>query len=626
MKPIRSFLLRGTVLIIGAALLLVARGVLAQENAESFPPHVIDVWPYPGEEVLTDQPVIIMFDQAMDAASVEAAWQSDPTAPGSFSWQDDQTVAFVPAGGWQRATHYDITIGTGAQAANGLALETPYEFFVQTIGYLEVAAVVPAPDAEGVAADATITVSFNRPVVPLVSTDQLGDLPQPLVFDPPIEGQGEWVNTSIYMFTPDKPLAGGTTYAASVAAGLKDAIGATLDQSYTWRFKTLPPEILSVSPYQGQSLVLLESTIDVQFSQPMDPASTEEAFMLQHNGERVPGTIEWTNDNQWLTFRPAEQLDIESIYLISIAPSARSKSGEAQIEQGISYNFTTVPYPGIDRTYPANGEREVSPGGGVSIEFKSPMNTETFEGKAEVITPEGVTWEPIVYGTSSFYLDFASQPETQYTIRFKRGSEDVYGNAIDTDYTFSFETGRIEPWASLPSTGQFMITNAYRENTRIAMSVTGKLTVGFALYQIKTQDIGTVMRDYYDADAMARLGTITRAWSEELDGGPTQYGVDEVLLASEAGGQLTPGVYYLQALIPRDNYPQSLALGVVTANLTVKRGPDEVLIWVTDIQTAEPVANTTVTRVPRGRHAARRRHHRQRRHLPHGGIYHRLWG
>src|SRR5690606_34769052 len=158
--------------------------------------------PYPGEEVALDTPVEVTFDQAMDPASVEAAWQIEPPAAGQFTWQDARTLAFLPDGGWARATRYNVTIGTGATSADGAALEAPVEFAVQTAGYLEVAAVIPAPDAEGVQADATITVSFDRPVVPLVSTQQLDTLPDPLVFDPPIEGAGEWINTSIYQFTP----------------------------------------------------------------------------------------------------------------------------------------------------------------------------------------------------------------------------------------------------------------------------------------------------------------------------------------------------------------------------------------------------------------------------------------
>ncbi len=587
---------RGAVILLGALVLLAGGSALAQNNADQLPPHVIDVWPYPGEEVLTDQVITVTFDQAMNAASVEAAWQMEPAAPGAFTWQDDHTLTFIPVEGWQRATRYSVTIGTGATAANDLSLESPYEFAVQTIGHLNVSAVIPAPDAEGVAADATITVSFNRPVVPLVSTEQLAGLPQPLAFDPDIPGEGEWLNTSIYMYTPSKPLKGGTTYTVTVQAGLSDVMGATLDETYSWQFETLPPEILNVYPYQNQTGIRLETNVTIQFSQPMDQPSTEEAFMLLHNGERVPGAVSWSDDNRVLTFQPDALLAIESVYTLGVAPTARSASGEATIKDGISYAFSTVPYPGISDTSPRNGERDVRPGNGVSISFKSPMNTDTFEGKAEIITPEGITWQPIVSGSSSFYLDFATRPETSYTIRFKRGAEDVYGNAIETDYTFSFTTGVIEPWASLPATNRFMITNAYRDNTRIAMSVSAKPTVGFALYKVDPQNAGVVMRGYRDdIERIKQVTTLLRAWSQQLDAGPEQYGVDEVLLASDQGGQLAPGVYFLQVLTLNSTYPQWMGLGVVTANLTVKRAPDELLIWVTDIESAEPVTNAAVS-------------------------------
>ncbi len=578
------------------ALALAAGRAIAQNNQDQLPPHVIDVSPYPGEEVPADMPVTVEFDQAMDRASVEAAWHMEPAAAVQFSWIDDQTVTFIPEGGWPRATRYMLTLGTGAQSAAGITLEAPYEFFVQTIGLLDVSTVIPAPGAEGVTADATITVSFNRPVVPLVSTDQIGDLPNPLTFEPAIDGKGEWINTSIYMFTPAQPLAGGTTYTAHVIAGLTDVLGATLDDTYTWTFKTLSPEVLNVTPYQGQTNVPLDNSITIQFSQPMDRASTAEAFMLQYQGERVRGDLTWSNDDRILTFTPSDRLAIDAVYLIALAPNARSASGEATIKEGLSYSFYTVPYPGIASTNPSNGERDVYPGGGATIYFKSPMNTDTFEGKAEIISPEGVTWDPIVYGNSSLTMDFATRPETTYTIRFKRGAEDIYGNVIQTDYTFSFTTARVEPWASLPSSDRFSLTNGRRENTRIAMGVNAKPTVAFALYQVDTANIGIAIRGYYDdLQKLPQVSTMIRAWTQQLDAGPTQFGVDEVLLASESGGQLPSGVYFLRAITPNSSYPQSLTLGVVTANLTVKRSPNEILVWVTDMESASPIADANVT-------------------------------
>jgi hypothetical protein len=580
-------------------ILLMVGSVGAQSGPDQLPPHVIDVWPYPGEEVPATEPVVITFDQPMDRASVESSWQMDPAATGQFTWQDDQTVSFLPDGGWQRATRYEIALGTGALATNGLALEDAYNFYVQTVGILDVSAAIPAPDAEGVAADATITVSFNRPVVPLVSTEQLADLPQPLTFDPPIEGTGEWLNTSIYMFTPSQPLSGGTTFTTTVNAGLTDVTGSTLDESYTWQFKTLSPEILSVSPYQGETNVRLENTITVQFSQPMDKPSTEEAFMLQKDGNRVPGTITWSEDGMTLIFTPDPRLDIDSVYIISVAPTARSASGEATIEQGINYAFNTVPYPGISQTYPSNGEQGVQPGGGVTIYFRSLMNADTFEGKAQIVTPEGVTWEPYVYSdvTDSFTMSFAMEPETQYTITFLRGSEDVYGNAIDTDYTFSFTTGRIEPQAWLPASNQFSLTNAYRENTRIALGATAKPTVGFRLYRLDESEAWRIIQGYAYVDEMAAIRNVAepvREWSQELDTGVLTSGSAEVFLSSESGGQLPTGIYYLEADLPTYEQPDWMGLGVVTANLTVKRGPEDILVWVTDINSAQPAAGIGV--------------------------------
>ena len=76
-----------------------------------------------------------------------------------------------------------------------------------------------------------ITVIFNRPVVPLVTVEDMGNLPQPLEFDPPLEGEGEWLNTSIYMFTPSDGLRGGTDYTVTVKAGLEDITGGILPRT-----------------------------------------------------------------------------------------------------------------------------------------------------------------------------------------------------------------------------------------------------------------------------------------------------------------------------------------------------------------------------------------------------------
>ena len=48
------------------------------------PPQVIRIAPGRGEELLIDAPVQLVFDQAMDAETVEDAFSIEPSIPGRF--------------------------------------------------------------------------------------------------------------------------------------------------------------------------------------------------------------------------------------------------------------------------------------------------------------------------------------------------------------------------------------------------------------------------------------------------------------------------------------------------------------------------------------------------------------
>ncbi|MBN1286461.1 MAG: Ig-like domain-containing protein [Anaerolineae bacterium] len=575
--------------------------VVAQEGGdEPLAPQVIDVWPFPGEEMALDQPLTITFDQPMDQPGVEAAVAFTPGVPGAFSWDDARTLVFTPTDGWARDAVYEVVIGMNAQSAEGVGLAEPYKFKARTVGYLEVSTVVPDVNAQGVAANAVITVAFSRPVVPLVSTEQLAGLPHPLTLTPAVEGTGEWLNTSIYQFAPKEVWQGGTTYTVTVNKGLTDVSGAVLAEDFTWQFTTLPPEILAVSPSNGATDVPIDSGVRVVFSQPMDRASVEAAFALMVWGRAVEGTFTWYDDGAGFTFQPLAQLDMEAVYSINLGGDAKAASGEASLREGITYTFTSMRWPGIDYTSPSNGERDVYPGSGVGIYFKTPMNTETFKDKVVIDPP--TTWTPRVSGSQALYLEFAALPNTTYTVIFQAGAEDIYGNRIETDYSFSFRTGEIklEPYASLIRQGNFMITGGYRENTRVALAVQGAPNVKFMLYRIPLEAFQSAAEGYYYHNETApweQPQELIREWWQQFDSGMQQYTVAEVLLASEGGGVLPSGVYGLVMQVEGDqwDYPERMTFAVADANVTFKRTEDEVFVWVTDMPTAAPLTGAKVT-------------------------------
>lgn len=158
-------------------------------------PQVLAVQPFPGEEIPLDSPLTVVFNQDMNQVTVESAWSIVPAVEGVFRWENGHTLNFMPLLGWERDFSYELTIGQTAADANGQSLPDAYQATLRTVGRLIVNSVIPAENTEGVATDATITVAFNRPVVPLGSTADLASLSDPLTITPSVDGQGEWLNT-----------------------------------------------------------------------------------------------------------------------------------------------------------------------------------------------------------------------------------------------------------------------------------------------------------------------------------------------------------------------------------------------------------------------------------------------
>ncbi|MFO7320100.1 MAG: Ig-like domain-containing protein [Chloroflexota bacterium] len=590
-------------------------GVLAQEPALS--PQVIDIWPLPGVQLSPDEPLTITFDQAMNADSVENALRFTPQVEGAFDWPDERTLRFTPEAGWPRAAEIEVILGSEATSASGVALDAPVTFVLETVGPLAVADVVPGPDSAGIAVDSRIIVTFDRPVVPLGSGAQAAALPLPLEFEPAIEGTGEWVNTSIYVFTPDQPLQGGQRYTVAIPPGLTAADGAVMEDSYIWSFETLPPQIVEVTPGIGQTGVPLDSTIAITFSEPMDRASVEAAFALLEGSVAVPGTIGWSDDSTSLTFTPDAALKMETTYTIRVDGAARAAEGQAALGDSFFQSFETIPYPRVSETQPQNGAVDVDTRWSrPQIVFNTPVNFESLENRIR-IDPAPESWYPDInfWDPRRLTLHFDMAQLTTYTITIDAGVEDIYGNAMPEAFSFSFTSGPLQPEAYPIINGSFMITSAYREDTRFAMMTTGRGEFYVSLYEVTPEAITEAapgkFQDYFFSAASSTTfseelppwvteANLLRAWMQTFDTGDRQRVPQEVLLASEAGGRLPVGLYWVVVTpsAPSHYYMSNFyqfGLAVANANVAVKRGPEDLLVWVTDLQSAKPVSGATVT-------------------------------
>ncbi len=578
------------------------------------PPVLIGRTPERGEEQAAQKPITLIFNAPMDRASVEAAFQITPLVRGAFQWEDDRTLHFVPADeGFAPQESYQVTLDTNARGKNGLALTAPVSFRFNAVGFLQVTQVLPAPDAGEVQPASSITVMFNRPVVPLVTVSEQANLPRPLELMPPVTGRGEWLNTSIYVFHPDA-LTSGTTYTARVKAGLTDTGGATLQEDYVWQFTVMSPQVVTTEPGDGQDYVRLTTPISVTFNQPMDHASTQAAFRLYKgrtsHGEPVSGQFRWDDKTHTMGFVPARPLELGTWYTAVVLAGARPAlttegAGAVGMRQDYTWQFYTVPYPRVLSTDPANGSERADPYGTFAIVFSAPMDLATIMPNVR-IQPEPKASDVYTYFRyydRTFVISFPRKPSADYVVTIGPNVADPYGNKLNTETVVRFRTRQLEPTAYLNVPGQLGTYNAYT-NTHVYALYRNIKAMEFALYRMPLEDFeritgprGWQVWDKYRPAQSA----LVRQWTVEA---APEVALNETAFynayLAEDGGALPPGLYYLSLTspdVPRADYggPSRHILIVGNANVVLKAGEREALVWVTDLNTGQPLANAPVT-------------------------------
>ena len=565
-------------------------------------PQVLTSSPAPGEEAALDEAITVRFDQPMDQESVEAAFGvtqatgDSEEVPGTFSWPRPDTVVFTPQAELRRQQSYEVQIGETAAGQNGLSLETPVNLALQTVGFLEVSQVIPAEGSGEVQTDAAITVMFNRPVVPLVSSGQQAGLPQPLTIDPPVEGEGEWVSTSIYRFTPEQPLAGATTYQVTIESGLEDVTGNVLNEDVSWRFSTLNPSVVTVEPENGAEKVIPTTAITVTFNMPMDRASAEAAIAVRSDPPSdVSFDAEWLEDDRVVVLEPSPMLDLATTYQVVVGQSAQSASGQATLDRETVSGFATVPFPAVEETMPASGAVTDPFQRGVYIRFASPMEWSTVEDRILIEPqPERVRYffNPFDF---SLNLDFNLDRNTQYTITIPGDAADPYGNTLGNDYTWQFTSPGRSPIASFNLPADIsQLSTAFPTAVEIIHVNVSRLDV--ALY-----DLGlplNLINEPYTAREYSPAADPLRTWSLPLTTTDEQVAVTPLPLAEE--GTLPTGVYLLNLTAPEVAEEvqfwqnQRHVLILADTNVVVKEMFGDVHVWVTELASGQPAQGRNV--------------------------------
>lgn len=553
-------------------------------------------------------PVTLTFDQAL-AAVDNANLQIEPTLAGDVT-ATGATLTFTPATPPAPGTRYRLIL-TDITSAEGITQRNPVEITLAAASPLQVTSTQPRKGATDVAINSQIVVVFNRPVVPLTGGAEAADLPQPLTIEPAVEGQGEWLNTSVYVFRPTLGLAGSTSYQVTVdqISGLS---GETLAEPYTFAFTTAEPLVNDVQfSFNVSNQVRPDSTVQVLFSQPMDTASTSAAFRLIETFDAtatpVAGEITWNAAQTTLTFSPTQPLIFGRDYTVQVETRAQPASRQGNLREPFTRSFQVVPLPAITVVSPLDGAEGVSPEENVTIRFSAPLSETTVLRNVRV-SPVLTTSQ--VYSYYSPYdnlvtLSWFKEAHTQYTVTVGSEITDEYGNPLGKEQSFRFTTGDYPPFTRI-NLDQFNHFSAYTQ-TQVSLYYRNVEQVTVELFQVPPNEFikltGPQSYDIwntYQVPDQAENRVWQRTYATRVGRNITAEQV--VTLTTPSGDLLAPGIYLLEVQQPQlaQEVDPTINRGRVLIilsnyNLVVKKsiqGPS--LAWLTDLRTGEPLAGADV--------------------------------
>jgi len=461
------------------------------------PPTVVLTSPGDGQaNVPVAADVAIDFDEPMDAASVEAAFNVTPEVRGAFSWEANATrVRFDPDLLLGYGTTYTVRVSGDARDANGARLDgngdgtggDEHAFTFTTEPDVEpprALAVTPLPGTTSVSVSALIEIRFSEAM-------DRGSVEDAFSFSDGTAtwgagaGSPRWSGSAFaddtLSFNAFENFPFNAMITVTLNASLaRDPAGFTLDgdgdgiaegspaDDVAWWFRieaadATKPRVTFGVPPDGATGVPETTDVLLEFSEPMNQTTVEDAFSLRdavRTWTKADGWFVWTNEA--VSYDTSTTLAFDSEYTVTLTTAAKDVNGNPLDGDGAGGNFTATfrtraepdsTPPHVVSTFPTDWQANVPRDTRIAITFDDAMDRSNTES---AISMEGDGWldpRPVPVGGFSWdaedhAVSFAASNESlawsaTYTVRVSQAARDRAGNPLSSPYSFTFQIG---PW------------------------------------------------------------------------------------------------------------------------------------------------------------------------------------
>jgi hypothetical protein len=416
-------------------------------------------------------------------------------------------------------------------------------------------------------------------------------------------------------FRPAGELLPNTQYTATITTIAKNLAGVALENNYVWTFATgatpdtTSPTVSSTFPASAEMGVALNVKLTATFSEAMDPDTINTAtFTLNRQGTyAVSGNV--TYAGMTATFSPLDNLSPNAVYQATITTGSKDLAGNA-LETEYQWSFQTsdaldTTRPTVISSLPADGATNVSPGAAPSAAFSEAMDPLTISTltftlmNGAVAVPGNVTY----LGNTATYTPLANlEADTLYTATITTGAKDVAGNALASDYVWTFTTaivdlGAIDPFGSfgggsgMTNQGIYTVVNGDIGTTGASTMITGFHDTGGNIFTETPLNIGQVNGTIFTAPpAPGNAVKFAIASQAAID---AQIAYNNLSPASMPGG-IDPGAGQLGGLTLAPGIYQAAGgtFQITGSDLTLDAQGDANAVWVFQTASSLTVGDT----------------------------------
>ncbi len=438
-------------------------------SSDSTPPTVISTNPADGaSNVPTNSKITATFSEAMDPSTIDQSALivvSGPMVVGSVTYADAaRTATLIPNQLLMANSTYTVNVTTSAEDLAGNALAATHSWTFTTGPAPDttpptVSTVTPSNGATGVPINQNVNATFSEPID--ANTIGTGTFNLKGPGTTLVVGTIAFVDvTGVATFSPTNPLPSNTLFTATLTTGVQDLAGNALASPFTWTFTTslaadtTPPVVIFTVPDNDSTGVATNSKITATFSESMDPMTLSQATFTVVDGAATMGQVTYADVGKTATFTPNQLLMANTLYQANLTTGVKDLAGNP-LAAPYTWSFTTAlaadtTRPTVMSTSPLDNAMNVFINKNVNVTFDKPMDATTIGTGTFTLTGPAMAsvMGTISYDAPSQIATFAPvsnlAPNTSYTGTITTGVEDLTGNALLSDFVWSFMTGTQE--------------------------------------------------------------------------------------------------------------------------------------------------------------------------------------